>query len=375
MEKMKKSMSMTDGSSKRDESSAHGQKFHKTILNDLRSSDIKRTLLQELKDIYYFYLDKDTRKKLASMGRLKRWFIVVFWLLKNMILKLTPVRRVLLVISILAILIGRNEENSALSLIAFVVLLLILMFELKDKLLAKDELATGRTVQSALIPDRNPELSGWEIWLYTRPANEVGGDLVDYVKLPKGKLGVALGDVAGKGLGAALLMAKLQATLRALAPSFHSLAELGARMNEIFCRDGLPSHFASLVYLELTPDSGSIHILNAGHFPPLILQENTVEEMKQGGSALGIVPDEIYNEQYIELQKNDLLFIYSDGLTEALNADEDFFGEERLRDVLETVTRDSAEGMGNQLLAEVERFVGKASQSDDLSIILLRRVK
>lgn len=365
---------MASSRSKHDESSTRGKKFHRTILNDLRKSDFKRSLRQDLKDIYYFYLDKNSRDRLAAMGRLRRWITLIFWLFKSMILKLTPARRILLVISIVGFFVGRNEENSALSLIAFITLLLILMFELKDKLLAKDELATGRTVQTALIPDRNPELPGWEIWLYTRPANEVGGDLVDYVKLPEGRLGVALGDVAGKGLGAALLMAKLQATLRALAPTFHSLAELGARMNEIFCRDGLPSHFASLVYLELVPDSGRIHILNAGHFPPIILQDNTVEEMKQGGSALGILPDEIYNEQYIKLQKNGLLFIYSDGLTEALNEEGDFFGDERLKDILGSITRDSVESMGRHLLAEVEHFVGKARQSDDISLILLKRL-
>jgi hypothetical protein len=366
---------MTTSDSQQKSPSNRSQKFHKTILNDLRKSDFKRTLGQDFKDIYYFYLDKESRNRLASMGRFRRWVTLVFWLLKNMMLKLTPVRRILLVLSILVFIIGRDQENSPLALFAFLALLLILMCELKDKLLARDELATGRAVQSALIPSVNPQFPGWDIWLYTRPANEVGGDLVDYIELPTGRLGVVLGDVVGKGLGAALLMAKLQATLRAIAPSFSSLAELSTRMNEIFIRDGLPSHFASLVYVELSSGSGKVRVINAGHFPPFRIRGNIVEEMEQGGSALGIVSDEIYTEQSIELEKGDVFLVYSDGLTEALNEKEEFFGDERLKVFLEKVKGATAEDVGSQLLEEVDGFIGKASPSDDLSLVVLKRLQ
>ena len=365
---------MNAHNSKHTNSSSSDKKFHKTILNDIRHGDLKRTFGAEMRDVYYFYLDKETRTRLAAMGRLRRWITVVLWLLKSMILKLTPVRRVLLVLSIVAIIISRNEQGSALPLLAFIVLLLILMFELKDKLLARDELETGRAVQSALIPSENPEMAGWEIYLYTRPANEVGGDLVDYLELPSGRLGIALGDVVGKGLGAALLMSKLQATVRALAPNFSSLAELSTRMNEIFLRDGLPSHFASFVYLEIASASGKVRFINAGHFPPIRIRTDSIEEMKQGGSALGILSDEIYTEQYVEMEKGDVFLVYSDGLTEALNESGEFYGDERLRAFLEKAMGTSAEEIGSQLLGEVERFIGKARASDDLSFVLLRRV-
>lgn len=365
---------MNAQNSKNANTSSRNKRFHKTILNDFRRGDLKRTFREEMKEIYYFYLDKEKRARLATMGRLRRWISVVWWLLKSMILKLSPFRRVLLVISIIVLMTGRNEESNIFPLLAFIVLLLVLMFELKDKLLARDELETGRAVQSALIPSVNPELAGWDIWLYTRPANEVGGDLVDYLELPAGRLGVVLGDVVGKGLGAALLMAKLQATLRAIAPSFSSLAELSTRMNEIFIRDGLPSHFASLVYLELATDSGKVRFINAGHFPPIRLRSGSIDEMKQGGSALGIISDEIYTEQYVELEKGDVFLVYSDGLTEALNEGGEFFGDEGLRLFLKEIKGASAEEIGSQLLEEVDRFIGKARPSDDLSLVLLRRV-
>ena len=365
---------MNAQNSKDVDASSRDRKVHKTILNDIRHGDLKRTFGAEMKEIYYFYLDKETRTRLAAMGRLRRWITIVLWLLKSMILKLSPVRRVLLVLSIVVIIISRNEQGSALPLIAFILLLLILMFELKDKLLARDELETGRAVQSALIPSENPEMDGWDIWLYTRPANEVGGDLVDYLELPSGRLGIALGDVVGKGLGAALLMSKLQATLRALAPSFSSLSELGARMNEIFCRDGLPEHFASLVYLEVAPGSGQLRILNAGHFPPIAIRGARLEELPKGAPALGVVPEAIYNEQPLELVKNDLLLIYSDGLTEAQNEQGKFFGELKLRELLKDVHGLSAEDVGFRILKEIEGFVKNAPTSDDLSLVLLRRV-
>jgi len=123
--------------------------------------------------------------------------------------------------------------------LGFVILLVILLLELKDKLVATDELAVGRAVQIAMLPRDNPVVSGWEIWLYTHPANEVGGDLVDYIKMDSDRWGIAIGDVAGKGLGAAMLMSKLQATLRALAPGFQELSDLGSEVNRIIYRDGL----------------------------------------------------------------------------------------------------------------------------------------
>jgi len=366
---------MRDERSQNGETPKGDQKFSKIIWSDLRRGNFKRTLRRDLKDIYLFYIDEDKRSRLSGMGRIRRWIYLTVWLLKSMFLKLTPARRILVLVSVLFIIIDRNEQSSNLPLIGFLILLLILMLELKDKLLAHGELATGRDVQSALMPDRNPSLSGWEIWLFSRPANEVGGDLVDYLMVNENRLGVALGDVAGKGLGAALLMAKLQSTLRALAPNFTSLSELGAHINAILCRDGLPERFASLIYLELKPDSGLVRVLNAGHLPPIALQGNTFKQMPLGSIVLGIMPGSTYNEQLIELHPGDLLLVYSDGLTEASNEQGDFFEEQRLLELLPKLQGLSAEAAGERLLAEVEQFVGDAPYSDDLSLVLLKRLR
>lgn len=357
-------------------------KLTKLLREDIRHGDFRRTLRRDWSELKEFYLDQNRQERLQQMGWLKRWILIVWWLLKSLFLKLTPVRRILLVISfwlmVQANTIRYSDEHlqfdSDTGKLGFVVLLFILMLELKDKLLAQSELATGRSVQRALMPKQNPAIPGWELWLMTRPANEVGGDLVDYLEVGKNRFGIALGDVAGKGLKAALLMAKLQATLRALASDFSSLADLGTKLNAILRRDGLPDSFASLVYLELQSDSGTVRLLNAGHLPPLVLRGSTVEEIAQGTAALGVLPGAIGVEQQIELQPGDTLVVYSDGLSEARNATGEFFGDERVLALLPSCTQRSATQIGNLLLAEVDRFVGDARAHDDLSMIVLKRL-
>ena len=124
-------------------------------------------------------------------------------------------------------------------------------------------------MQLALLPTERPAVPGWDVWLYTRPANDVGGDPVDHLPLEDGRHAVVLGDVAGKALPAALLSVKLQATIRALAPHFTNLGDFGAELNRILHRDGSPARFASLVYARLPADTGLVTLLNAGHMPPL----------------------------------------------------------------------------------------------------------
>lgn len=356
-------------------------KLTKLLREDIQHGDFRRTLRRDWNELKEFYLDQNRQERLQQMGWLKRWILVVWWLLKSLFLKLTPVRRILLVISFWLMVQANTirysgehfQFDSDTGKLGFVVLLFILMLELKDKLLAQSELATGRSVQRALMPKQNPAIPGWELWLMTRPANEVGGDLVDYLEIGKNRFGIALGDVAGKGLKAALLMAKLQATLRALAADFDSLADLGTKLNAILRRDGLPDSFASLVYFELQSDSGAVRLLNAGHLPPLILRDSTVEEIAQGTAALGVLPEAVGVEQQIELRPGESLVVYSDGLSEARNEAGEFFGDERILALLAACAQSSANQIGSRLLAEVDRFVGEARAHDDLSMIVLKR--
>ncbi|MBT8382472.1 MAG: serine/threonine-protein phosphatase [Ignavibacteria bacterium] len=358
------------------------QRFGKTIRSDLKQLKIKEDLGDEYKSLKEYYLTEERKKRLKTMGGCKRFFLIPWWLAKGLFFKLTPFRRILLIIGIVLLILGGKtgyESSSDSYTIDFSVLfsglifLFIIALELKDKLHAKTELEEGRAIQLALMPDRNPVVPGWDIWLYTRSANDVGGDLLDFIQLDKNKYAIAVGDVAGKGLSAALLMAKLQATIRALTLDYESLLKLGEKLNKIFYRDSLPKIFASLLYLELESNSSKVQFLNAGHFPPMVVSENRIQQLKKDAPALGLMPSATFHEQSIQIIKDDVIFIYSDGLTEAQNETGEFFSEEKLIEILRNNSSKTSEQIGEELILQVSNFVGKAPIFDDLTISILKR--
>lgn len=345
----------------------------KSFRHEIFAEDVKQPISRSFRDLRDFYLNEERRARLNEMGVVKRWLYSSFWLFKAMLLKLPPVRRVVLVIGIFFLLRAPGSGGSSDSaLIGGVLLLLVLMFELKDKLLARSELQEGHAVQKALLPPRQPSLPGWDIWMYYQAANEVGGDLLDFQIINGKRCGIALGDVADKGLKAALLMAKLQATVRAFAADYDSLAALMTKVNQISCRDGLPRSFASLFYLELQQNSGAVRYVNAGHMPAYLIGSAGVRELAKGELALGLSPGAQYSEHAVNLQRGDVLFIYSDGLTEARNESGTFYGEERLRTLLQDVSAQPAFEIGERIINDVQRFVGAAARTDDLTVTILR---
>lgn len=356
----------------------------RAVVGDLNLEDIKLTIRRDFKEVKEFFLEEERIRRLEGMGKFKRTIFLALWLFKELFLRLTLVRRLLLILAMVLLFVnvsatigigGRAsiQVNSIIKIMGGLVLLFILMMELKDKLLARDELVAGRSVQLALMPETSPDIPGWDVWLYSRPANDVGGDLIDYIQVDSSRFGLALGDVAGKGLPAALFMAKLQATLRALVTESDSLAKLGTRLNEIFHRDGISRSFASLVYLELQPDSGRILLLNAGHPPPLVLKKGRVQSTDKGDMALGILPHARYASRHIDLQKGDILVVYSDGVTEAQDEADEFFGTDRFFQLLPGQKSVSARELGAKILAAVDSFIGEARFHDDLSLMILKR--
>lgn len=356
-------------------------KLRQTLWNDIRRGDLHRTLRRDFRELTEFFLDDRQKERLETMGRFKRWFYILMWLLKTLFLKLTPLRRILLVIGVILLITsgditftGDNVHyQNDTSILGALIILFVLMLELKDKLLARNELAAGRAVQHALMPPERPAIPGWDVWLFTQPAREVGGDLVDFMQIDPGWFGISIGDVADKGLGAALFMSRLQATLRTLVPDLRALDELGAKINRIFHRDGLPNNFASLIYLEMCPDSGTVRLVNAGHIPPVLLKGGTIRELPKGAPALGLLPEATYEEQKVTLNSGDILFIYSDGVTDSRNEHGHFFGEQRVFDLLPSVHRLSARECGKLLLTEIKKFIGDAPVHDDLSMVILKK--
>lgn len=352
----------------------------RVVFEDLRQTRFSRTYLQELRDLYDFYVDKESRARLAGTGRVWRAFLLLGWLARSLLTKLSPARRILLLAAMLLTMLGDTHfsvvawgVDAKLAPVGFLVLLIVLMLELKDKLLVRDEIEIARQVQLALLPHEHPRIPGWKAWSYSRPANDVGGDLVDYIELDGFRHGVLLGDVAGKGLGAALLTSKLQATLRALVPEAASLDDLGTRANTIFLRDGLDNRYATLFYVEVEHNSGQARYLNAGHNPAFVIRRGGMQQLGASSLPLGMLAATDYEECALELDHGEILFAYSDGLTEAENEAGEQFGMERLEQALRAIDVADPELIGHRLLDEVDRFLDGTRTGDDLSMTILVR--
>lgn len=354
-----------------------------TLLNDIRSGHVISDLRSEVREIRDFYLSDDKRDRLRSMSRLKAWFLIGWWVLRSMFLKLTPFRRILLVFGILCVLsatrvvstndgaVSRDVEGPLF--VGLLAILLVLTLELKDKLLAHSELREGRAIQRALQPESNPAVEGWKIWLYTRSANEVCGDIIDFFGFNGGKYGIATGDVAGKGLGAALLMVKIQATVRALAPEVATIKDLAVKLNTILLRDRIPTRFASLIFLQIEKTSATVHYINAGHMPPLLVTKAEIQEFQKGNPALGLSAEVTFEEKTCTLEPHQTLVLYSDGITEAENEAGDVYGVERLRAVCISLADLDAVAFGEGVVRDLEAFVRGARRKDDISLAILQR--
>jgi sigma-B regulation protein RsbU (phosphoserine phosphatase) len=179
--------------------------------------------------------------------------------------------------------------------------------------------------------------------------------------------------VSGKGLGAALLMVKLQATLRALGSSSSPPASLIANTNRILIRDAVPGRFASMLFMEIGERRGEVRYVNAGHMPPLILSAQGVRELTKGDTALGLSPRAAYREETVSLAANEFFIVYSDGITEARNAEGQFYGLERFKKLLESSASLPARSLGERVVQSVTTFIGEAKVSDDLSLVVLQR--
>lgn len=356
-------------------SSHHEQTIWHTLRGDIERGDFFRTLGEEARELREFYIGEEKRTELKNMSPIRRWIVFSWWLLKSMFFKLTPARRILLTVGIVLSLSSTTTDgnNNAKLLAGIIALLLVLMLELKDKLLAHSELREGRAIQRAMQPDPSPAVQGWRIWLYTIPANEVCGDINDFFRFNGNLYGIATGDVAGKGLGAALLMAKIQALLRAFAPDIPGLEDLAAKINDILLRDRIPTRFASLLILQFAPESGLVRYLNAGHMPPLIVSQHGIADLGKGNAAIGLASGAGFKQKEFTLAPGDTLVLYSDGITEAENRNGESYGVERLQAACRTACNLEARAFGESLVAGVEAFVGECRRKDDISVVILQR--
>lgn len=237
----------------------------------------------------------------------------------------------------------------------------------------EQEMSSANYIQQSLLPESVPAIPGWRIEPFYRPAREVGGDLYDFLHLPSGQLGIVIGDVTGKGMPAALIMATTTAMLRAAAPGAASPGEVLALVNDLL-RIHIPSGvFATCFYAILNPASGRLRYANAGHTLPCLVRDSQVLELRATGMPLGLMPGQDYAEQELTLAAHDRLLFYTDGLVEAHSPDNAMFGVPRLKRLLQG--HPQPDGLLQRLLHELEAFTGQDwEQEDDVTLISVQGV-
>jgi sigma-B regulation protein RsbU (phosphoserine phosphatase) len=236
------------------------------------------------------------------------------------------------------------------------------------------ELQLGHAMQSSLIPSAVPDFPDWQFAAWWEPAREVSGDFYDFIRLDN-ELGVVIADVADKGVQAALFMTLTRSTVRTCLHALGNPATSIDEANRLIAQDASGGMFVTLAYAQFQPDSGDITYVNAGHNPPLWYQSATKDfsELDTTGIFLGFESGIPFEEKTIHCASDDFIVFYTDGVTEAMNARRELFGEERFRTELQKVRELSPDEMMKSLLQALAEFVEDTPQSDDITLVIAKR--
>lgn len=235
------------------------------------------------------------------------------------------------------------------------------------------ELEVARTLQVAILPATFPAQAGCDGAARMIPATTMGGDFYDFIELPGGQIGLVMADVSGKGVPAAFFMAVARTTVRDLAPAYATPGRCLAKANAVLCAQNPLDLFVTVFYCMLDPVKGVLRYANGGHNPPLLRRaDGSIEALTgAGGLVLGAMPGVEFPEHAVELRTGDRLVLYTDGVTEAFNAADEPYGEERLRGEVRAHGAGTAAGLIERICGSVAAFAGGAPQSDDITLIVV----
>jgi len=357
--------------------------FWQRVSEGRRIDDLWSQFAADARSSYGFYGKDVDWDKVQQLSPWKRPFPVakqLFWAMMN---KLTPARRVLLLVALALLLFSGNGNNNGFGIkaefLSALLFLLLLSLELADKVTMKRDLEIAREIQAWLVPSTPPTIPNAEVAFYTRAQNSVAGDYYDaFYPLDDasagGKLMLVMADVAGKSVPAALLMATLQASLRTIASEGLPLSELAIRLNHYACAHSLGGQrFTTAVLAEYDPATRRLSYVNAGHNSPVIRCANSsTERLESGSLPLGITPEATFPSSDVTLQTGDTLVLFTDGVVEAFNTSGEEFSDNRWLNIIRGLPNLNAQQTLQFLMKSVEDFVGATRQSDDITCMVLR---
>ncbi len=357
--------------------------FWRRITDGMALSQLWNQFHTDARTSYRLYSQEIDSRRMPGTGRIRHFFRMVRLFLWAIIDKLSPARRVLLLIALILFFPSMHLTGFSTSGIFWgcILLFVVLLLEIADRVVMKRDLQIAKEIQAWLLPPGPPQVPGLEIAFATRPANTVAGDYYDVFPRPAspspgGTYLIAIADVAGKSIPAAMLMATYQASLKTLAGISNSLIDLVGRMNNYACgnsQDG--RRFTTTFIAEYDPATRGLVYVNAGHNPPILRrQTGAIERLSKGGIPLGIQENAPYESGSTTLQSGDWLVIYTDGVTEAENIRQEEYGEARFMLLLYANQTMTPAVQLNTILADIEHFVGNTPQHDDITLMLLKAV-
>ena len=245
--------------------------------------------------------------------------------------------------------------------------------ETLEKQRMEEELNLARNIQKGLLPSELPKLDNYQIAALNISSRQVGGDYFDVIQISEDLYGIAIADVSGKGAGAALLMANLQASMQALVKTDIEMGEMVARINNLIHQNTDLDKFITFFYGQLDIKNNTFTFCNAGHNPPYkIDKKNNIEELEVGGIILGMMPNMKFETATVNMKAGDRIVMFTDGITEAMDVKDEEYGEERLLDVIHKWPDSSAEELMEKISSDVTVFSEGAPQADDITMVVLK---
>lgn len=342
---------------------------------DLTSKEVERVFLQETQNRYKYYV-RNMDKPEAQKSKIKGVFAFTKNLIISFLSKLSPVVRIIFSLNILVFVFSIIQQNWNYAFFSFVITNLLLIFEVAEKLTARDELEVARDLQISLIPKHPPDDNNFEIAYYYETAKEVGGDFIDFIDNDNGSYYISIGDISGKGMSAALYMLQVRLLIRHLSDFSDNPKDILASVNKNIFRHIKKGLYFSSILAEIK--GTELNICRAGHTPLLYYSssQRICTEIKQNGMAIGLNNSELFEnsleEFNIKTTEGDVMLFYSDGLTEAMNDRKTEFGIDKVKELLLTNSHKSAEEIKNEILSAIYKFRGYAEVHDDLTMIILK---